>query len=669
MNFFEHQDDARRSTRHLVLLFSLAVFFLIILTNIVLIGALWFFDANIFQKHQAVVELGNLSQSPEFIIQIWDYFDWRRIALVSVVVVSVIGAVIFSKRQALSGGGKIVAEQLGGSRLDLNTGNHREKIALNVVEEMALASGVPVPPIYVLPEAGINAFAAGFSPNDAVIGISQGAIEQLDRDQLQGVVAHEFSHILNGDMRLNINLIAVLAGIMFIGHSGWFLIRMFGGGRRYRSRNNSTSAVALVGLALVAVGAIGSFFGQLIKSAVSRQREFLADASAVQFTRNPEGISGALKMIGGSSRGSRVNASKTEEMSHLFFSSAFSHRLARYKASWFATHPPLDDRIRRIEPRWDGQYLEAAQPVRQTANQSASAVSAPAVDDRAAGFTGTAPLASDLAESVQHAGELNPELINEAQHHLETLGDELRLACHASVSAKAIIYWMLLSEHDDVLKKQRIYLGKNESAELNHLLDSLRPNLLAMPKIERLNILELCIPALKNLSPHEFSDFKSVLLYLIKVDQKIEVHEWLLHRLLMHYLKPQFEKVKVPPAKYRNFNKLRNEAKYLLSHLSYVGAEQGQANYQKVFEKGFSVLDLGTTAIVPRDQLKVQDLSHSVHHFMHLYPLQKPLLLKACAACIQADQQVKLIQFELLRTVAALLDCPMPLMSLEPKND
>ena len=232
---------------------------------------------------------------------------------------------------------------------------------MNVVEEMAIASGTPTPPVYLLEqERGINAFAAGFTPSDAVIGVTRGCAEQLDRDQLQGVIAHEFSHILNGDMRLNIRLMGVLYGILVIGLIGTFLLRssFFAGAGRRRSRDNSALAIAAIGAAVMAVGFIGSFFANLIQASVSRQREFLADASAVQFTRNPRGIAGALEKIAKLATGSRVAHPNASEASHLFFSQALAGGLQ----SLFATHPPLAERIRRLDPSWQPSEPSESEP-------------------------------------------------------------------------------------------------------------------------------------------------------------------------------------------------------------------------------------------------------------------------------------------------------------------
>lgn len=665
MNFFEHQDEARRSTRRLVVLFALAVFLLILITNLTLITSLWFFDASIFQQEQVRLQ-GLTSFQPHSANSFFQFLNLKLFSIVSLLVITIITLVIFSKRNELAGGGKVVAESLGGKKISLDTTIFEERQVLNVVEEMALASGVPVPPVYILEEKGINAFAAGFSPSDAVVGVSRGCVKELDRDQLQGVIAHEFSHILNGDMRLNINLIAVLAGILFIGHSGWFVVRSFGGSGRYRGRKNSGSAIVLVGVALIVIGFVGTFFGKLIKAAVSRQREFLADASAVQFTRNPRGIAGALKRIGGSVYGSKIEAMNAEEVSHLFFSNALKQRFSAKISGFFSTHPPLDERIKRIEPRWDGKFLSAAKNENVNSSVDSSEIDNAIVTDKQSiqRFSQVADIGATLASAVARVGETGENNIVYAHNFIENINKQLVDALKGADSAKAFVYLLLLNQESNIRQSQLEYLKHKENTQLNLALDNIYPSAQEIKKSDRLNLLELAIPALKQMTLTQYQEFLKNVVFLVRVDAKIDLFEWLLHSLLLHYLKPHFSKTKLIQPHHRNLDKLRNECRFLLSHLTYFGEQAEQQQLQRVFSAGFSLLDLGETRLLDREQLKLEDLNNAVYHFSHLYPLVKPKLLKACAVCIQADGVVNLEQYELLRVLSALLDCPMPLMDL-----
>src|SRR3954470_11994807 len=339
-DFFQRQSDARRNTKWLVVMFALAV--------IGIVGTTMFATAlaTTVAQGQRTFQGRRLDRRS---------FPWQPTVMSGVAALGLIAGGSLFKIAQLSGGGTVVAERLGGRRVYPNSTDSTERRLLNVVEEMALASGVPVPAVFLLSEEmGINAFAAGHTPSDCVIGVTRGCAQQLTRDQLQGVVAHEFSHILNGDMRLDLRLMGVLYGILLMGLTGRELLRWgaFSGGRSSDSRRDNSGLYLLaIGLTFMVVGFLGMLFGNLIKAAVSRQREFLADASAVQFTRNPEGIAGALKRIGAAVFGSKLISPRAAEASHMYF--------AEGVASLFATHPPLDVRIRAIDPDWDGKYPPA----------------------------------------------------------------------------------------------------------------------------------------------------------------------------------------------------------------------------------------------------------------------------------------------------------------------
>ncbi|KTC37330.1 MAG: M48 family metallopeptidase [Pseudomonas sp.] len=333
MKFFQHQAHARRHTFKLLLLMVLAVAGLTALSSLGL-GLLW-------------RELNQEYQQPKV-------FNWTLVAAVAALIVLVVLLGSWYKTWRLRAGGKVIAEHLGGRLINGAARNGDEQRLLNIVEEMALASGTAMPAVYVLPEDGINAFAAGLDPQQAVLGVTRGALARLDRDELQGMVAHEFSHIHNGDMRLNTRLLAVIHGLLVFSLAGIAVLRQAEKQHLGSDRHRFFWQIifAVLGLALLVFGSLGSLLGNLIKAAISRQREFLADASAVQFTRNPQGLSGALKKIGGCSAGSRLKAFNAAQYSHMYFHQGVKSRLDRL----FATHPPLTERIRRLDPQWDGSY-------------------------------------------------------------------------------------------------------------------------------------------------------------------------------------------------------------------------------------------------------------------------------------------------------------------------
>jgi len=405
VNFFEHQQQAKRNTGLLMVLFFLAF--------ILIIGFVAVVTAAVF---------GGIA-----VQQNGDYqFSWQPIAWVVLIVGGGILTAMLVKWLSLKPGGHVVAESLGGVRIEPNSTDPLERRILNVVEEMAIAANMPVPAVYLLPnEANINAFAAGYESKDAVIGLTRGAVETFSREQLQAVVAHEFSHILNGDMRLNIRLIAALAGILLIAHVG----RMFLHSARFSTsrRRGNGNALPLIGLALFIIGYIGVFFGNIIKAAVSRQREYLADAAAVQFTRNPEALSGALQQIGAREYGSKIGHANADETAHLFFGQALS--------SWFtlmATHPPLDKRIKRIQPNWNGRYPKPKKAMVQSVAEQQASQPQPTALNRLA-MLALPALLLERVRSPQQAPQfirdmLVGKLLGEEQPQLETLNAAQQLA-------------------------------------------------------------------------------------------------------------------------------------------------------------------------------------------------------------------------------------------------
>ena len=377
MDFFAAQDRARRKTWQLVVLFTIAIVGLIVATNVLVAIVVAFSTSPGVARGAGAALSGQPTQS------------WVLISCG--VLICIAGASLY-KYLALRSGGRAIVEMLGGRLIDPGTQSFAERRLLNVVEEMAIASGIRVPAVYRIDEPGINAFAAGFSTDDAVIGVTAGTLETLNREELQGVIGHEFSHVLNGDSRLNLRLIALLNGIVFIGLVGQLVLR---GGTIPRSRRDSNGLPLLaLGAGLMVIGSAGTFCGNLIKAAVSRQRELLADAASVQFTRNPRGIANALKKIGGASAGSQVSNAHASEMSHMFFGQAIS----LFMNSLMATHPPLPVRIRAIEPSWDGQFLAGAP---EAAGADASTDVPEAVSAGAAGFARSAR--SPAPESVHDA--------------------------------------------------------------------------------------------------------------------------------------------------------------------------------------------------------------------------------------------------------------------------
>lgn len=621
MDFFESQDNARKKTKLLLFLFTLAVLSLIALTNLLVF-------AFINLQDTASLATGRY------------YYSIDLFLMIAAGVVTLIILASLFKLYSLKGGGRAVAEMLGGELLVDAGGDLNKKKLLNVVEEMAIASGTPVPPVYLIRESAINAFAAGYSPSDAVIGVTHGAMNNLTRDELQGVIAHEFSHIFNGDMRLNIRLIGVLYGILMLALIGRILLQS--GAHRTGGRNNNGSIVA-IGVGLLAIGYLGQFFGNLIKAAVSRQREYLADASAVQFTRNPTGIANALKRIGGYREGTVLKHPESEELSHAFFCEAVSFSFA----GLMATHPPLPDRIRRIDPGWQGEFLSGPLP-------EADGPEAPPAG--VMGFA-AATVSIDAEKIVDNVGNPDDAQVDYARKVIGALPPLLTEAARVPYSARALVYLMMLDKDAAVRGTQIEHL--RQSADLG-VFDELEKLLAVETEFQpgmRLPLLELVLPTLHQLSYEQYRLFLGNLDALIRADGRIGLSEWAVRKLVTKHLGEVFDG-RHAKVKYNRLAQVETQAATLLSLLAYADRD-ADTTPQHAFNLGAAELEL-ELKLVDKQSLGFNTLNDSLDTLAALHPLRKPKLLKACVRTVTADGVVSVLEQELLRMIADTLECPMP---------
>lgn len=652
MNFFEHQDRARRNTRYLILLLVAAVSSLVAITTLLFAVVTY-----VGQEHNAGITTtfwqGVLQSLSPFT------FLWIAVAVSSVVLLGSIFRFV-----QLQGGGKIIAESMGGRLLSGNTQDADERKILNVVEEMSIASGAAVPPVYLIEEDSINAFAAGYHPQDAVIGITRGCIQNLNRDELQGVIAHEFSHIFHGDMRINMRLISLLYGILVIGLIGEFLIRIAGNRSASRSsKDNSPAALIAIGVGLLVIGYTGIFFGNLIKSAVSRQREFLADASAVQFTRNPDGIAGALKKIGGNSYGSEIRHQQASEFSHMYFGQG-----VKTLFNLMATHPPLEDRIMRIQPNWDGEFVESIYKRRKTATEETHATSETMFDDEisegASHFAGSSsdtvvvarnnePIIN-IEQTLNQIAQPTKAQLSYARTQLADIPDALKIAAREPFGARALVFGLLMDRKADTQQHQLALLGEHLP---NHELQQLQPMIASAASINdrlRLPLIELCLPVLKQLSKQQHQLFLECLNALIRADNKVSLMEWAIYRIVMHN-----NYQTVTTQRDRTLNQLQNECSILLSILAHTGAKNLQ-QATNAFTRAQQELTFSSMTLLPQTNSKLSDLDNALDKLNQLKPLQKPQLLKAMSQCVLQDSQVTIAEAELFRAIADSLDCPVP---------
>ncbi len=646
MDFFESQHKAHRKTGRLVVLFVLAVIAIILTVHVVL--ALIFSGVAASQGHGG--------QAPPNLL-----IDPRMFLGVTAVVSLIVMMASLLKMGQLRGGGRVVAESLGGRLLDPGSANPQERKILNVVEEMAIASGVPVPPVYLLDnERAINAFAAGFSPSDAVIGVTRGCVELLDRDQLQGVMAHEFSHILNGDMRLNIRLIGVIFGILVLGMIGQMILRSLRYSTPRRSSNKNGGGAILmilaVGLALMIIGALGVFFGNLIKAAISRQREFLADASAVQFTRYPDGIAGALKRIGGYTYHAQLVHPKAAEASHMYFGEG----VTSWMGGMMATHPPLEERIRRIDPRWDGKFPDVEPPDYIKQDQQQRRQRMDELTRRraaaAAAVTGTAAIAAGLIGTI---GKPTQEHVDYAAVLLEQLDDQLRSAAREPYGARALIYALLLDRDEVVRRKQVETLQKQADPRVAALTLKLADVAARVDAAARLPLIDLAMPALRQLAEMQYRIFRGNVDALIEADERVNIFEWTLRRILLRHLDSQFERTHRPVVQYYNLRGLRDECSLLLSLLTYVGHTDKEAG-AAAFRAGASAMGLADLSPRAPGDCSMEAFGQALDKLNQVAAPAKRPIIAGALACIASDRKATIQEVELLRAICDTLDCPVP---------
>jgi Zn-dependent protease with chaperone function len=645
MDFFEAQARAKKRTTRLVVLFVFAVL------GIIAVGYFAFIALTAFYGVRASAHGGGLERVSGGIANM-DLWQPGALIAFSLFTVVVVGFSALFKWLQLRAGGRAVAEMVGGRLVPSQTADLRERQLLNIVEEMAIASGLPLPAVYVLDdETGINAFAAGLSTSDAVVAVTRGTLDKLNRDELQGVVAHEFSHILNGDMRLNTHLTAVLFGILVIGLMGRGILESlrFSRPRRDSKEGNGVFVILAVGLVLLILGYVGYFFGRLIQAAVSRQREFLADASAVQFTRNPGGITGALKKIGGYALGSRIQTTKAGELGHFFFAQGF---LSSFGGLW-ATHPPLDERIRAVEPTFDGKYFEPPQVV----DVAAESWPRPREPARSSPKSAITPLA--LIASI---GGLESEHTDRAQQLAGNITTSLREAVRTPAGAAAVACGLLLDADATVRSRQQALIRHHGGDMIAAALSSLEHDLLALPQEARLPLLLLTPPSLRQLGPVDLARLLEALDELIHADNHISIFEFALQKVLTHHLDlgthPTGRREIYSPAD------VSAEISVVLSFAAHLGAADN-AGAELAFNAGAS----GFAGLHPALALRPAGPNELVHLDAALdklalaYGPVKKRLLTALASTVASDGRIEPGEAELVRALASALDCPIPALA------
>ncbi|GGY70908.1 M48 family metallopeptidase [Marinobacter zhanjiangensis] len=638
--FFERQTTAKRNTTLLVFLFALAV--TLIALAVCVIGYLVTrSDTTNLPFHQWLISSHGLITAGTVVLLITGASAIRWLDL--------------------AGGGERVARMVNARLLDPSSQDPDERRFRNIVEEMAIASGVPVPQLYIMDnETAINAFVAGYSPNEAVMVVTHGALTQLTRDELQGVVGHEFSHILNGDMRINVRLIALLAGILAIGQIGFFLLYSSSHRHSFRSsgRNDSRGVLLIIALALTVIGYLGVFCGRLIQAAVSRERERLADASSVQFTRNPEGIGGALYKIGLKS-GYLEHTSHASDMNHMCFGESTKMAFSRLLGS----HPPVDERIEAIQPGLMTRLRSRLrdQPVERGQAETAAPEGASGFAGQSAGPNNTGSTQAGLSSqigTVTQASELH------ASKLLNRLPANVRELLYTRSGAVQFIYALLIHDlRDDTAES---LLANQSSAVVLRpdpaLIRRFTPTLDREGDAIRLPALELAMPALRKLDPDERQALTRQVAILAQADGRVTLFEFALHSFLKRHLAP--DAGQVVPVRYRSYRKVMADLNTLFSLMARAGTgsrREAESLHRHAIE---SFADRQSASkLTLNEKVSVKDLRESLRRLNQLSPMLKPGILDACAQCVRHDGKVDAREYELIRIVADQLDCPLPPLS------
>jgi Zn-dependent protease with chaperone function len=638
MDFFARQAATRRLSRWMVFLFVLAVIAIVIAIDLVVVITVAILS----------VEDGGLLATPDMSLARYP----AVVVVTSIVVIGTIGISSLVRTVTLSAGGSKVAEQLGGTRVNASTTDPLHRRLLNVVEEMAIASGIPVPQVYVLErEAGINAFAAGHNPANAAVAVTRGALVNLSRDELQGVIAHEFSHVLNGDMRLSTRLIGLLFGLTVIAMIARTVLRHAprGSGRK---GGGGIVVIYVAALVVLALGWIGLFFGRLIQAAVSRKRESLADASAVQFTRDPQGLRGALVKIGALGIGSRFADADAEEVAHLLFAEGIQRA--------FATHPPLVERIREIDPSVQPAEFELARRRMNEERADTEEEAARTTPSAAVRMGGLLEGAVVLAPAAVAHLVANPgtEHVLQAQEVLESLPASFQRVARDPEQAKALFLALALDASSDARGRQLAFIHQQLGGDAHDFVKAMLVQVDSLTAVQRMPALLQVFAALNQLARPERVELLKCLNGLLARENRASVFAYVLRKLAQVQLRDALDPRR-RAAGYLSAAGARDDLQVLFSALAMHGNEDEQ-EARRAYEAGMTDLLPGIHPPFVRLGHWPPRLDQALTRVDRLQPAAKQQLVQALVRTISHDRRMTVAESELLRAICAMLQCPLP---------
>jgi len=642
MNFFEAQARAKKHTFIYIILYLAAMGGLIVLANLTIALGLSMLETDSFG--QALGQFLNKTTLNTWIAS-------------SVFIGGIVLIGSLYKISQLSSGGESVAMSLGGIKVSRNTKDAQQKQLLNVVEEMSIASGISVPPVYLLPESSINAFAAGHTTDDVAIGVTQGLIDTLNREELQGVIAHEFSHIFNGDMKINMRLTGGLHGILLIGLIGEGILRVFSRTSHTTHRSSSSKdkngnamlVIILVGVAFYVIGFLGKFMGGWIKAIISRKREYLADATAVQYTRYPDGIAGALKKIGGLSAGSALESDAATTHSHLYFAQGVNG----FFTTMFSTHPPLQQRILAIEPRWDGTYPRVSKNKTEQ-RESHYRVKKEKRQEKKEKLA-TVVLAKSAIESIATPTDKHIDFAKHVDEELSSLyGDSIG----DTLGAQGIILSLLADDDVAMLSRQKEILSVGLEQELDTALEKKK----SLKREQYLELVRLLIPTFKSLSAMQYKAFKAYMMHFIEMDKKVTMFEWCLQHVLLRPLDRKFNISKPVNMIHSNIEAVKNEVEVLLSMLAQ-WQYKDESDAKLAFNKVLKEEGLSTFSYVEKSAIDFKTFTQAIFALEKAKFGVKKRILETILAMMMADKKLSLTENEIIQTIAEILQIPLPPLS------
>ncbi|MDR0407348.1 MAG: M48 family metallopeptidase [Campylobacteraceae bacterium] len=623
MNFFEQQKRAEKNSKLLIVLFFVGVMGVCLCVS----------GASLI----IIIRLG---------YKLHDIYPISHVAIASffVTLMIIFFGSIYKILQLLKYGGVFIAQSLGGIKIIRQNADANEITLLNIVEEMSIASGIPVPPVYLLEDESINAFVAGSRYDDAVVGVTKGAIIFLERDELQGVIAHEFSHIFNGDMKLNIRSIGILNGILFIGLIGEFILKSINNPRGNKKADKAMAFLFFTGLFLYIIGITGVIFGNLIKAAINRQREYLADASAIQFTRYPQGLANALKKIGGSS--STISSKKANEFSHIYFSNGVKNFLS------FNTHPPLDKRIKAIQPSWNGQYIVPAFKKNRKEIQKAEVKTKEQIITTAT-----------VLNEINNIGVITSKKLHTASEKIDNIPKFLYDGTADKLLAQLIIFVLLLDKDENMQKTQIKIIEKDfftsSSKTIAEKFENIRLESKNLSRDIYLNLIQIAMPTLKALSKEEYIKFKSTILKLIEADKNVSWFELNLKHLTLYPLDITFGIRNIPREIYSAIEAIKFEVEIILSAVIY-SQFLNDEKADKAFMRIIKVYNTTLLKYIPHENISLVLLENAYHEIQKTKSLLRKKILEMAIACLKVgDGKLSRQDIETIHALCALLHLPV----------